>query len=231
MSESQRSALASNAPAPSSSPSPGTSPAEPRARIEPAAEGKLDEHALRALLGAVARGDHQAMARLFDATHRLVFVLARRILGANDAAEEVMLDVYLQVWRSAPSFDCARGRVSSWLLTIARSRALDRRRSLAARAVREQGWSDALAENTADCTCSVDPQRAQDRAERRDSVRAAIGALPDAQRLAIELAYFPGLSHTEIAARLGEPLGTIKTRIRLGMIKLRDLLQALEGEQ
>jgi RNA polymerase sigma-70 factor (ECF subfamily) len=224
MSESQRSALAGSASESSSTAS------RPRAESL-LGGGKLNEELLRELLGAVSRGDQQAMAQLYDATHRLVFVLARRILGANDAAEEVMLDVFMQVWRSAPSFDAGRGRVSSWLLTIARSRALDRRRSVAARALREDAWSETLAEQTPDCACGVDPQRAQDRAEQRDTVRAAIGALPEAQRRAIELAYFPGLSHTEIAARLGEPLGTIKTRIRLGMIKLRDLLQALEDEQ
>ena len=192
---------------------------------------KPEEAALRELIVAVARGDQSAMARLYDAMHRLVFVLARRILGANDHAEEVTLDVFMQVWRSAPSFDADRGRVSTWLLTIARSRALDRRRSLAARALRENAWTDALADDTADCTCGVDPQRMHERDERRDTVRAAIRALPEAQRRAIELAYFPGLSHTQIASRLGEPLGTVKTRIRLGMIKLKDLLQTLEDEQ
>jgi RNA polymerase sigma-70 factor (ECF subfamily) len=189
---------------------------------------RVDDAVLRELVAAIADGDQRAMAELYDSTQRLVFTLARRILGAGDLAEEVTLDTYMQVWRSAPSFDYARGRVSTWLLTIARSRALDRRRSVAARTSREETWSDALADETPDCTCGVDPAHEQSRAERRDTVRAAMGALPELQRRAIELAYFPGLSHTEIAARLGEPLGTVKTRIRLGMIKLRDLLQTLE---
>jgi RNA polymerase sigma-70 factor (ECF subfamily) len=182
------------------------------------------------LVEAIARGDQQAMAQLYDGTHRLVFTLVQRVLGAGDAVEEVVLDVFMQVWRTAPTFDRARGRVSTWLLTLARSRALDRRRSQATRSAREQAWIDALDDDAADCSCAVDPVRVHGRSEQAEIVRSAMRALPDVQRRAIELAYFHGLSHSEIAQHLGEPLGTVKTRIRLAMLKLKDLLETLEDE-
>ena len=180
------------------------------------------------LLDRVAAGDQPALALLYDGTQRLVFALVQRIVGANDVAEEVVLDVYMQVWRSAATFDRERGRVTTWLLTLARSRALDRRRVQTTRQARETSWTEALVADVPDRALLDDVVGAGERAK---LVRNAIHALPDVQRRAIELAYFPGLSHTEIAERLGEPLGTVKTRIRLAMIKLKDLLEALEDHR
>jgi RNA polymerase sigma-70 factor (ECF subfamily) len=184
------------------------------------------EAELAELVRRVAGGEQAALARLYDELHRAVHALALRIVGEADLAEEVLLDVFLQVWRSAASFASERGAVSTWVMTIARSRALDRRRARAARSQRERGWNEALDDSLAGT--GVDPSAAREAAERAHSVRAAIAALPEPQRRAIELAFYPGLSHTEIAERLGEPLGTIKTRIRLGMSKLRDTLKGWE---
>lgn len=186
------------------------------------------DHELRHELAAVARGDQAAMARLYDSTQRVVFTLVVRLVGDRDLADEVLLDTYLQVWQRAPSFDAARGEVMTWLLTIARSRALDRRRSREARTRGQVEWSEALEQRSADCACGCDPLEARAASERCTSVRDAIAELPPAQRQVVELAYLSELSHSAIAARTGQPLGTVKTRIRLGMIKLRELLASWE---
>lgn len=183
------------------------------------------------LLDRVAAGDQRALALLYDGTQRIVFALVQRIVGANDVAEEVVLDVYMQVWRKAATFDRERGRVTTWLLTLARSRALDRRRVQTTRHARETAWTEALVADLPDRVFLDDPVGSGERVERAELVRNAIHALPEVQRRAIELAYFPGMPHTEIAERLGEPLGTVKTRIRLAMLKLKDLLEALEDHR
>jgi len=186
--------------------------------------------ALREDLAAVARQDHAALARIYDQMHRVVLALVLRIVPERDLAEEVLLDVFLQVWRSAASFDSSRGEVASWMMTIARSRALDSRRVRASRARLEECWSDELAEATPDCSCGCDPLASRVDDERQSRVRAAVEALPEAQRRMVSLAFLAGLSHTEIAERTGEPLGTVKTRIRLGMARLRDALRVFEEE-
>ena len=191
-----------------------------------------EDERLRGLLQGMARGESAALAELYDATHRWVHALALRILGDAQAAEEVALDVFLHAWRRARSYDAARGPVATWLAMLARSRAIDRRRSRAARNGREQLEpapfdGGGLAPEQA----APDPETAHIETERGRSVRAAIGVLPEAQRRAIELAFWPGLTHVQIAERLGEPLGTVKTRIRLGLGRLRDLLRALEDER
>jgi RNA polymerase sigma-70 factor (ECF subfamily) len=170
----------------------------------------------------VARGEEPALANLYDASSRLVYGLALRILGDTGAAEEVTLDVYLQVWRQADRFDPARGRVSTWLLAMARSRAIDKLR------VRPQELSHSESlETVAETRSEIPgPEEAAAVAQQQTQVRQALNALSDEQRRAIELAYFSGLSQSEIALKLNEPLGTIKTRIRNGMLKLRALLQS-----
>jgi RNA polymerase sigma-70 factor (ECF subfamily) len=157
---------------------------------------------------------------LYDGTHPLVYGLALRILGDVADAEEVALDVYTQVWRTAGNFDPRRGSVSAWLVTLARSRAIDRLRSAAARRQREESRPE-LPEAPA---AARSPEEASLLGQRRVRVRAALARLLPEQREAIELAFFSGLTHSELAARLGQPLGTVKTRIRLGMMKLRELL-------
>ena len=171
------------------------------------------------LLHAIARGDEQALASLYDRYKVILFGLVLRILRRRDEAEDVLQELFLQVWKRATDFDAARGRPFTWLVTMARSRAIDRLRSLdarnragveAARAAGEE-WADAVTDAI--------------RSEQGEIVRRALAELPEEQRRALLLAYFEGLTQTEIAARLNAPLGTIKTRMRSGMIRLRELLR------
>ncbi|HYV05599.1 MAG TPA: sigma-70 family RNA polymerase sigma factor [Blastocatellia bacterium] len=173
-----------------------------------------------------ARGDQSALGELYDATSRLVFGLVLRIVGDRASAEEVLLDVYTQAWRQAANYDEARGAPLAWLMTIARSRAIDRIRS--SKHDQQKDPLDAVAEIS---DREPSPEQATVDSERRQLVRAALETLPAEQREVLELAYYSGLSHSEIASRLGQPLGTVKTRTRLAMIKLRDMLRpVLEGE-
>lgn len=177
------------------------------------------------LIARCARGDQGALASLYDATAAQVNGLALRILGDRDTAEEITGDVFLQVWRSAASYDASRGSPLAWLLTIARSRAIDRLRSGATdrrqTAPYELGLKAAATEPGPEETSSL--------VQRSRFVRSAMERLSREQREAIELAFFAGLSHNEIADTLGAPLGTVKTRIRLGMGRLRDVLLAQGG--
>jgi RNA polymerase sigma-70 factor, ECF subfamily len=162
----------------------------------------------------IADGDQQALAALYDASNQLVYGLALRILNNPADAEEVTLDTYSQIWRTACRFDAERGSVTAWLMTMARSRAIDKRRSGAGR----YEWPLAKADDVVGAPAHME--------NGNGTVRAALAALAPEQREAIELAYWFGFSHTELAAHLGQPLGTIKTRIRLGIIKLRAQLGA-----
>jgi RNA polymerase sigma-70 factor (ECF subfamily) len=173
----------------------------------------------------VADRDADALAGLYDESSSLIYSLVYRILGNVADAEEVTLDVYTQVWQNAEKFDESRGSVASWLVTLARSRAIDRLRSRAARQTREEPLAPAREFRDV----AALPEEAGMLSQERRFVRAALESLSPEQREAIELAYFSGLSHSELAARLNQPLGTIKTRIRLGMMKLRGLLGPLEG--
>jgi RNA polymerase sigma-70 factor (ECF subfamily) len=143
-----------------------------------------------------------------------------RMLGDPAEAEEVTLEVYMQVWRSAASFDAKRGTVFTWLVMLTRSRAIDRLRSARTRRRAEEP----IQETNEFPDPGHSPECATWISERRSKVQAAVNALPPDQRQAIELAFFDGLSHGELAERLGQPVGTVKTRIRLGMIKLRQAL-------
>jgi len=179
---------------------------------------------MESLLAAIARGEESALAALYDETSPWVYGFTRRILRDTEAAEEVTLEVYLQAWRRAAEYSPRRGSPGAWLLTIARSRAIDRLRSTAARARREEPFCEGFDPPSA----AIGPPAASAEAERQRLVAEAIASLPREQRRAIELAFFEGLSHGEIAERLGEPLGTVKTRIRLGMMKLRETLKPFE---
>lgn len=176
-----------------------------------------------ALIKRIALNDQSALADLYDSTSRLLFGLILRILGDRGSAEEVLLDVYTQVWRQAASYDALRGAPLAWLLTIARTRAIDRRRS----GFFDQQREEPLEAAQEEASRAISPEEATVSAERQELVRSALAALAPEQREVIELAYFSGLSHSEIALALGQPLGTVKTRTRLGMLKLAELLRPL----
>jgi len=168
-------------------------------------------------------GEQEALASLYDESCQLVYSLALRVLGNTADAEEVTLDVYTQVWRDARKFDRQRGTPGAWLATLARSRAIDRLRRGAARGSREEPFPAF----TDFPDSAARPDEAGAAGQQRRLIQAALDALAPEQREAIELAYFFGFSHAELAAKLGQPLGTVKTRIRLGMMKLRELLQPI----
>jgi len=170
------------------------------------------------LLHALARDDEAALAAIYDRYRLILFGLILRILHDRAEAEDVLQEVFLQVWRRAGDFDEARGRAFTWLVTIARSRALDRLRSAGSRARLTEGAAQTPRDDVGDA--------AQDalKSEQGAIVRQALAELPDEQRRTLFLAYFEGLTQVEIAARLVDPLGTVKTRVRSGLIKLRELL-------
>lgn len=178
------------------------------------------------LLRRVAGGDQSALGELYDTTSRSIFGLVLRILNDPSTAEEVTLDVYTQVWRQASNYDSRRGTPSAWMLTIARSRAIDRFRSTD----QTRRRSEPLTVVEATFSDGANPEETASEAERRVIVRAALDSLPAEQRQVIEMAYFGGLSHSEIAETLSQPLGTVKTRTRLGMIRLREALKSLGGD-
>jgi RNA polymerase sigma-70 factor (ECF subfamily) len=170
------------------------------------------------LLHAVARGDEAALASLYDRYRLILFGLILRILHSRPEAEDVLQDVFIQVWKNAANFDDARGRPFTWLVTLARSRSIDRLRSLSSRQRVADEAVQAVPESVSDAAADAF------KSEQREVVRAALGELPADQREALVLAYFEGLTQSEIAAKLKAPLGTVKTRMRSGMIKLRELL-------
>ena len=180
-----------------------------------------------ALIHRVASGEQSALTAVYDATNRLVFGLILRIVVDRATAEEVALDVYTQVWRQAATYDTSRGVPLAWIMTIARSRAIDRLRS-GKHDQQNKEPLDAIGEVVA---TGYSPEEASVYSERQRLVRTALNALSPEQREVIELAYYSGLSHSEIALKLGQPLGTVKTRTRLGMIKLRDMLRPILGGQ
>jgi RNA polymerase sigma-70 factor (ECF subfamily) len=181
-----------------------------------------NERELKALVARLAEGDEHALARLYDDTNRIVYGLALRILGDPSSSEDVTMEVYLQVWRTAGSYDPQRGTVFSWLVTLVRSRAIDCLRSRKSRRAAVEENVDELA-NLRDSRPG--PELASVEVARSRIVQKALAQLSPDQRQAIELAYFSGLSHTEVAVHADLPLGTVKTRIRLGMLHLRKLLE------
>ena len=170
------------------------------------------------VIHAIDRGDEQALACLYDRYRVILFGLLVRILNSREEAEDVLQEVFLQVWRRAADFNELRGKPFTWLVTLSRSRGIDRLRSLGAR----ERAAIASASNPEEAVSDA----AEDayKSEQRGIVARALKQLPDDQKVALVLAYFEGLTQSEIAMRLGAPLGTVKTRMRSGMIKLRELL-------
>ena len=174
-----------------------------------------------ALVRRLLQRDVNAFEELYDRHSRIVYGLVLRILQQAPTAEEVVQDVFLQLWRNAAQYDTSRGPFLPWLLTLSRNRALDHLRLKSERQRRREDQADELPAVIAvpDFESHLDEKR------RALRVRELIGALQPQQRRAIELAYFEGLSHSEIAAKLQEPLGTIKSWIRNGLLKLKEGLQ------
>ncbi len=175
--------------------------------------------ALADLLLQVGQGDDAAFATLYDATAARVHGLVCRVLVDRAMSEEVTQEVFLEVWRSSPRFDPSRGSALSWLFTIAHGKAVDRVRSTESARHRDTAYVVTQNEPEYDSTAEL-----VDGSMRADVVRAAIGQLSPVQREAVELAYFEGISQAEVAQRLNIPLGTAKSRIRDGLLKLRATL-------
>lgn len=176
------------------------------------------------LIAQTAQGDQAALATLYDRTSPQVFGLIYKILNNREAAEEVTLDVYTQVWRQAHTYDATRGRPGAWLMTLARTRAIDRFRAGAS----EYGRTESLDAAELFASDGDTPEQDMGNQERRQYVHRALATLTVEQRHAVALAYFYGMSQSEIAEQLQLPLGTVKTRIRMGMIKLRQALAPYE---
>ena len=173
------------------------------------------------LMQQLLRRDVSAFEELYERHSRIVYSLVLRILRQGSTAEEVVQDVFLQLWRNSARYDLSRPFVP-WLLTLARNRALDHLRLKSERQRRREEQTEELPQ-----IASAPPEyeKALDQERRAERVRALIGSLPAPQKQAIELAYFEGLSHSEIAAALNEPLGTVKSWIRNGLMRLKDGLQ------
>ena len=173
------------------------------------------------LLRRIAAQDREALAELYDQLGAALFSTAVRILGDEQEAEEVMQDVFVQIWEKAAAFDAALGTPTSWVLRIARNRSIDRLR------VRQRRFRalDELESAVAAQPAAQPAPNGDLSGEELVGVRSAVKALPVEQRQAIEMAFFGGLSHGEISEALNEPLGTVKARIRRGMLKLKNTLQ------
>ena len=189
--------------------------------VQPWPEGK--QPADGELMERVLRRDASALETLYDRYGRPVYSLVLRIAQQPASAEEIVQDVFLQLWKSADRFQASRGALAPWLFTMARNRALDFLRLKGEKQRRrEDSQEDDFPEPA---IARPDAEGAIDLSRRAEKVRALISSLPDGQRKAIELAYFEGMSHSEIAASMGEPLGTVKSWIRGGLLRLRESLK------
>ncbi|MGA3104951.1 MAG: sigma-70 family RNA polymerase sigma factor [Terriglobales bacterium] len=168
------------------------------------------------LIMAIRSADQSAMAALYDRYSSIVYAVALRVLQDTGAAEDVLQDIFMQLWRNPGLFDANRGNMAAWLAVITRHRAIDALR----RRRPENDIADVVLSVETDFAGEADRSRAMDR------VRGALQTMPVPQRSALEMAYFEGLTHNEIAEKTGEPLGTIKTRIRTGLLSLRKVLAA-----
>lgn len=174
------------------------------------------------LLSRVAKGEQQAFSQLYDLSSPLLYSLALRILDNPEESEQLLHDIYLDLWRKVSRYDVGRGTPIAWLITLTRTRALERLRVRGTRTLPHNGRPPDLSHSMAMGEQDPTPFDAQADQELRQLVNTAIAGLPPAQQQTIELAYYDGLSHAEIAITLNEPLGTVKTRLRLGMSKLRE---------
>ena len=190
----------------------------PPLTLEPAADARAEIE----LLQRVAQGDRPSFETLYDRFSGVLFSVANRVLNNQEAAEDVLQDVFVQIWEKAPLYDPARGKPMTWAVTLTRNKAIDRLRST----VRRNRLQDDV-QRESETFAQFDDRSSFDAlasGETKQLVRAAMQKLSPDQREAIELAFFSSLTQTEIAERLNEPLGTVKARIRRGMTKLRDVL-------
>ena len=199
-----------------------TEPFHPDPAADPSAAADDD----LSLMDAVARRSRSALATLYRRHAPLLLAVCRRVLGDADEADDVLVDVFAEVWTRADRYDPARGSPTTYLITLARSRSIDRRRSLAARPSLRSGGFDHLGELAArPADAAAGPHQHAETAELAARARAAMDQLDPDQRAAVECAFFDGLTHTQVAARLNRPLGSVKTAIRQGLIRLRDALR------
>lgn len=178
---------------------------------------QMDEAVVR----QIVNGDHGALGALYDLHGRTVYTLALRIVGDPAEAEEVVQDVFVQVWRGAVRYDQGRATVAGWLLMMTRSRAIDRVRARQVRPIGDGAFETTIA-RLADA--SAGPEASVISGQAAERLKAALYDLPNSMRAALELAYYEGLTQSAIAERLGEPLGTVKTRMRTALQKLRSAL-------
>lgn len=183
-------------------------------------DDKQVEQEDRQFIQRMAAKDADALDAFYLRYHRVTFSLVLRIVGNRPDAEDVLTDVFWQVWQQSSRYDVSRGKPLAWLLTIARTRAIDSLRSSS----RHQAKTDEL-EAGNDPSSPVKEPDSFVLADTRRAVQGALASLPEQQKIALEMAYFQGMSHTEIASALGQPLGTVKDRIRTGMAHLRKTLK------
>ncbi len=198
------------------------------AGARPAAPAAAGPEGDRELVRRMAAGDESALGELYDRFTPLLHSVVLRIVGDADDAEEVVEETFWQAWRQAGRYEESRGGISTWLVMMGRSRALDRVRSR--RRFREEAFDEIPESNVAAEQEGPDPLRSALDADVRRIVAAAVAKLPPEQRQTVELAYFRGMSQTEIAEMTGQPLGTVKTRARLALNKLRDALSVLRED-
>ena len=173
------------------------------------------------LMELCTAGDPKALESVYDRYSRMVYSLALRIAGQPAVAEEIVQDVFLKLWRSADQYRAERGPLGPWLCTLARNRALDH---LRLKREKQRRREDSLDDDFTIRTSAPNPETLAQQSQAAVRVRASLSELPAAQQRAIELAYFEGMSHSEIAAALAEPLGTVKSWIRSGLMRMRETL-------
>lgn len=176
------------------------------------------------LIQQIAKQDREAFSQLYDRSFSLVFSLVMRMVKVRSDAEDLLQEVFVQVWRQASNYSAERGSPEAWIINIARSRAIDKIRS-----IRRMEKSFVLTDDPARAESSENVESSAVESENRVTMNSALANLPEAQRKVLELAYFEGLTQSEIAERLAEPLGTVKTRIRAGLQRLREIVGTQAG--
>ena len=182
------------------------------------------------LMEMMARRQMDALGELYDRYGRLVFTVAVHVVGDSETAEEITQDVFLRAWEGAASYRADVAKVSSWLVSITRNRAIDelRRRGVRPEKAHVDWPDDPSQDPMEELVEKQNTEETVEQAMQQEGIRRAVTSLPRDQRVVLNLAFFKGLSHSQIADLLGEPLGTVKSRVRLAMLKLRDVLVEIE---